>query len=59
MKKVLEGDSESENEESKSGSSEDDEVIKMDFSKSAGAKESKPKEQGITALKFMKRSEEK
>jgi len=31
----------------------------MDFSKPADTKKSKQKEQGITALKFMKRSEEK
>lgn len=60
MKKVLEEDSNDQSEKNEEeSSSEDDDVIKMDFSKPAEVKQSKQKEQGITALKFMKRSEEK
>jgi hypothetical protein len=57
MKEVLDDDSKSGSDENHEDSSDEDGIIKMDFS--AQNKTEKPKQsgQGITALKFMQKSE--
>ena len=57
MKEVL--DSQSDGDENNEESSDEDGVIKMDFSSKNKAEKPKQSGQGITALKFMQKSEQK
>ena len=59
MKEVLDEDSQSYGDENNEESSDEDGVIKMDFSSKTKIEKPKQSGQGITALKFMQKSEQK